>query len=158
MTPVAVEADTSPIGGTAFLGENPRRAKTIPYTSILRVAGHVSREGHWGWDGASLEYVPGIAQDPAQADENTYRYCFNSPLTFVDPTGLMLWWPTANGVITEAVRARNRSRYSTFFPNLAIKTVVTALGGDLAAIPAANEKDRADIAMFFGASGSDFNC
>jgi hypothetical protein len=93
-TPVSIDAkrrDRSHIGGTAFLGENPRPAKTSLDTGILKVAGHVSREGHWGWDGASLEYVPGIAQDPmglAAGDENLYRYCANEPTDATDPSGL----------------------------------------------------------------------
>jgi len=83
-----------PIGRTPFLGENPRPAKMFLDTGIEQVAGHVSPEGHWGWDGACLESVSAIAHDPLgykAGDFNLYRYCGNEPLNRVDPNGTWYW-------------------------------------------------------------------
>jgi len=76
---------------TAFLGRNPRPAKMFLDTSIEQVAGHTSREGHWGWDGACLETVSAIAHDPIGywGGMNLYAYCGDSPLVYVDPAGLV---------------------------------------------------------------------
>ncbi len=48
----------------AFLGENPRLEKMFPHIGVLRVLGHVSREGQWGWDGACLEWPSDSSDDP----------------------------------------------------------------------------------------------
>ncbi len=80
-----VQAAPAPAG---FVGENPRPAKMFLESSIERVFCGASREGHWGWDGASLETVSAIAHDPVQADINLYRYVANNPLINTDPLGL----------------------------------------------------------------------
>ena len=63
-------------------------------TGIEQVAGHLSREGRWGWDGACLETVSAIAHDPIgyKGGVNLYEYVGDSALTRTDPNGL--WFMT----------------------------------------------------------------
>ena len=78
----------------AFLGENPRLEKMFPHTRLLRVLGHVSRDGQWGWDGACLEWPSDASDDPKgykAGDANLYRYCGNRPVIHVDPSGCGFW-------------------------------------------------------------------
>jgi hypothetical protein len=89
-----------PIGRTALLGANPRPAKMFLDTGIEQVAGHVSRERCWGWDGASLEYVSDFSVDPLlyeAGDSNLYRYVGNSPTIYTDPSGLF-WGEVWGGI------------------------------------------------------------
>ena len=63
----------------------------FPHTRLLRVLGHVSRDGQWGWDGACLEWPSDSSDDPSgydAGDPNLYRYCGDKPTGAVDPTGL----------------------------------------------------------------------
>ncbi len=90
-TPATVLTDRCRLDGRgldALLSENTRLAKRKLETGLLKVLGLVSREGRWGWDGACLETVSGIAHDPINADINLYRYCGDNPAIYVDPTGL----------------------------------------------------------------------
>jgi RHS repeat-associated protein len=93
-----------------------------------------------------------LTQDPSGLgpDSNRYRYCGNAPTSWVDPSGLArdILWPIANGAITAAVRAGNSGRYPNFFYNAWISTIVTKLNGNLAAVPANQQSQKPDIAMF----------
>ena len=70
-----------------FVG-NSRRGEFFLDACMLQVEGRASRERRWGSDGARLEYVSAFSVDPIAADNNLYRYCFNNPLIYTDPTGL----------------------------------------------------------------------
>ena len=72
----------------AFLGENPRLEKMFPHIGVLRVLGHVSREGRWGWDGACLEWPSDSSDDPIASTTNLYCYCGDEPTNWTDPSGL----------------------------------------------------------------------
>ncbi len=66
----------------------------FPHTRLLRVLGHVSRDGQWGWDGACLEWPSDSSDDPKgykAGDANLYRYCGNRPVIHVDPSGCGFW-------------------------------------------------------------------
>ncbi len=81
-------------GLDALLSENTRLAKMKVNTGRLKVVDLVSREGRWGWDGACLETVLGIAHDPLKSGPNLYEYCDGRPTIGTDPTGLQVMVPT----------------------------------------------------------------
>jgi hypothetical protein len=73
-----------------IVGGNPRPAKMLLESRIERVFCGASREGHWGWDGASLENVSAIAHDPLDYRANgfnLYEYVGDSPTNYTDPSG-----------------------------------------------------------------------
>jgi hypothetical protein len=75
-------------GRIGTVAENTRPAQKSTATRFAQVFGDLSQGRRWGSDGASLESVSGFSDDPIESDWNLYRYCGNSPLTGVDPTGL----------------------------------------------------------------------
>ncbi len=59
-----VEQVPAPAATTLF-GENPRRAQMFLDRRIEKVAGRISREPRWGWDGASLGWPAEPSIDPS---------------------------------------------------------------------------------------------
>ena len=76
-------------GVTRSAKREPALGKKFLEPGRRRVASDVSREGRWGWDGASLEHVSGFSDDPIgyRGGMNLYEYVGDAPSLYTDPAG-----------------------------------------------------------------------
>jgi hypothetical protein len=92
------------------VAENTRPAQKSTAMRLAQVFGDVRQGRRWGSDGASLESVSGFSHDPAgyrAGDSNLYRYVFNNPVVWTDPSGLWLDGNAATGGTSSATQGHS---------------------------------------------------